>query len=69
MALPITLSDAGAHAAAVSDSRMVSWNLACRDRMLMRIVAILVASLVGSSGCPPLPREGKLDDGREGQRG
>ena len=48
MALPITLSDAGAHAAAVSDSRMVSWNLACRDRLLMRIVAILVASLTGN---------------------
>ena len=48
MALPITLSDAGAHMAAVSDSRMVSWNLACRDRLLMRIVAILVAALVGN---------------------
>ena len=48
MALPITLSDAGAHAAAVSDSRMVSWNLACRDRLLMRIVAILLASLTGN---------------------
>ncbi len=48
MALPITLSDAGAHVAAVSDSRMVSWNLACRDRLLMRIVAILVASQTGN---------------------
>ncbi len=47
MALPITLSDAGAHVAAVSDSRMVSWNLACRDRLLIRIVAILLASLTG----------------------
>ncbi len=48
MALPITLSDAGAHVAAVSDSRMVSWNLACRDRLLIRIVAILLASLTGN---------------------
>ena len=56
MALPITLSDAGANVAAVSDSRLVSWNLACRDRLLMRIVAILVAALVGSSSCWPLPR-------------